>query len=323
MRSEERIEARLAGASSFLRLAGVSLEDVRTVLTNTADYWVPFKHGQRRGVRPRLILVVVQEKLLAAMLLRISIHQSESDSFVPAVATAFAKGDSCLNNARVHMGQRSSLLLDIRRAFPSVKRKHIEAFLRRNGFSRDEAWVFSRVMTFDGRLQQGSAVAPTIFNLLLLRLDGALLDEFGIPWSIDEMADEDSDMLYTRYADDLCFSCGSPEFPEEVEAKIREIIASHHFEIGGSKTRRGSDGTLYFPGVIVHNSHELGPGHGYLRRARGVLLARELDDHKVSRLRELPSAVLAGHRAYILQFDSRYIPMALRRRLGLTRWKNE
>lgn len=199
-------------------------------------------------------------------------------------ATAFAPGMSILRNANYHRvaGSRSSYRVDLKDAFPSVTTGHIASFIRREGFphaNNDAVWVASRVLTFNGRLEQGAPTSPHIFNAMLRRLDQDLL----------RLIEEELDgAVYTRYADDLCFSCPHDVFPREWERRIRQTIAQHNFAINTKKVRRAHHGKVDLPGILINNGR-MRPNGAYVKRLLEVWL-------------KLNDAQKLGHRLYVKQF---------------------
>lgn len=192
------------------------------------------------------------------------------------VATAFDPGCSIITNAEPHRRNRSSFRIDIQDAFPSIRTNDISAYLVRHGVNEDLAWVLARLWTYRGRLEQGAPIAPKLFNALLARLDTDLLAEIG------------AEIVYTRYGDDMCFSCALNEFPTELEARIQGVVHRHHFRINLKKTSRGKDGIVDLPGVAIKNGR-IRPNGAYRKKIQ-------------EGWRFLLPKQIAGHRAYVSSF---------------------
>jgi RNA-directed DNA polymerase len=230
-------------------------------------------------------------------------------------ATAFERGNSIVWNALAHLDMRSSVSFDLKRAFENVKRKHVLRFLLRLGFPKDVAWVFSKLLTYEGRLQRGSSVSAKIFNLLLSRLDTEIARVVGAKaplyvgrdWVEKERkggwlcvhGNEFVDGIigkrvsYTRYGDDICVSSAEEVFPSELVTLVRNVILSQGFQIRESKTLVCSGGVLELPGVVIVGN-VLRPRRAYL-----VRLARSISE------RTITEEELHGHLAFICSFPRR------------------
>lgn len=211
-------------------------------------------------------------------------------------ATAYWRGTSIIRNAQPHKENSSSLCLDAYNAFESVKTKHIFHYLLRTGAmlygpydpdQRAQAWVISRLITYRGKLRKGSPVSPFIFNLLFDRLDDALLEALSF-----------SGIVYSRYADDFCFSSPENEFPDEVETVIRRVLREHHIVLNEKKTCRSGNGVLEFPGVVVIRGKV---------RPQGAYIA------KLAKCAEsLSNFERKGHRDFLHQFGRGGVPRKLK-----------
>ena len=230
-------------------------------------------------------------------------------------ATAFSKSDSIVRNALAHLDMRSSVSFDLRRAFESIKRKHLQCFLRRLGFPDDVAWVFSKLLTYKGRLQRGASCSAHVFNLLLARLDKQITEAVGVKeleylsrewadkkgredklwWYSREMFDRirNKKMAYTRYGDDICVSSAEQEFPPQLIAAIRNAILSEGFQIRDTKTRICQNGVLELPGVVIVGN-VVRPRKSYLIRLARLIAAGSLTQEQ-----------LHGHLAFICSFPRR------------------
>src|SRR5260370_26656393 len=122
-------------------------------------------------------------------------------------AHAYVKGRSIGTNASVHRDSRFIYRLDLENFFPSLTSTDVELLLGQNRklveglvLSDEDIQLVSALTCRFGRLTIGAPSSPTISNKLLYELD-TLLTKIA----------EDSKVKYTRYADDLYFSCSQPE----------------------------------------------------------------------------------------------------------------
>jgi hypothetical protein len=228
--------------------------------------------------------------------------------------TAFGKGDNVLKNASFHCHNNSSLMLDIKSAFESIKKKQLRAFLRRECCcTREWAWVFAQLLTFRRRLRQGAPVAPWIFNAMMHRLDMDLIAALGAPnqghYSTRNEPGYEAVLthregprvrpyqggpVYTRYADNLCVSAESDEpglrFPGELKEKIYDVIERHHIKLNTAKTLEGHDGRLFFPGTEIYQGRVV-PNPAYRESLRIGYSSGELGSRQIQ-----------GHIAYVSQY---------------------
>lgn len=200
-------------------------------------------------------------------------------------ATAFEKGCSVAKNAERHKRGRSSLVLDLENAFESVKTKQVFRYLANLNHCRintDSAWVYARLLTYEGHLRQGPPVSPRIFNRVMGDFDMGMeeaMKTFGV--------------IYTRYADDLCFSSRREVFPDEAESKIVKVVESFGRRLNHKKRRVGSHGKLFFPGAEIVDGVTLPPAGKLEKFATELQRRKEGADNR---------AVVAGLRGFVAQF---------------------
>lgn len=141
-------------------------------------------------------------------------------------ATAFVRGRSIRNNAEPHKTNRYFLLLDLEDFFGSIVFSRVYHLFHTLGYSRKLAWVFSRLCTCDDSLPQGGVTSPALSNLIALKLDRRL-SGFCARRNI----------VYSRYADDLCFSARNPRILASSLSSIKMIIESERFVLNDKKQR--------------------------------------------------------------------------------------
>ena len=94
------------------------------------------------------------------------------------------------------------------------------------GLKSEFAHIIANFCCFESKLPQGAPTSPIITNIVSQRLDYKLV----------KLAKE-YHFYYTRYADDITFSCYKDHFKEEFMTKLEEIIKSEGFVINDKKTR--------------------------------------------------------------------------------------
>jgi retron-type reverse transcriptase len=151
-------------------------------------------------------------------------------------AMGFVPHRSVVTNARVHVGQKYVYNIDLKDFFPSITSGRLFKRLQVAPFSMDKkmASIVTDLCCYtnaDGKnvLPQGAPTSPTITNFISEHLDrklSKLARAYG--------------MKYTRYADDITFSCSSNMFAEDDKfcKSLRNIIENEeHFKINTDKTR--------------------------------------------------------------------------------------
>lgn len=202
---------------------------------NQFDYWYDFwetksSDGSVRPIAsPKGDLRIVQYRINQRILSKFPRHPN-SYGFM---------GGNCLQSAKQHLGFRSVLMFDLRRAFSQVTHQMVFDAVFNKGEHREPFFSFycarfladfctvgsikrsaecfkvhskqTYKISYGGILPQGAPTSPRLFDLCMRELDDDLAkfsDRHGL--------------TYTRYADNLYFSSQEPEFP----ALVRNIILS-------------------------------------------------------------------------------------------------
>ena len=149
-------------------------------------------------------------------------------------AHGFVPGRSILTNASHHVGRRWVVTTDIRNFFPSITASRVNDCLAGLDLDTEDRRTVVQLVTRRGRLPQGAPTSPHLANLVARTLDlrlAGLAQSHG--WT------------YTRYADDLTFSAGSPDAPDshrdllpprELLWIIKRIVTDEHFQLADDKT---------------------------------------------------------------------------------------
>ena len=194
------------------RLRWLSFHRRGATLVHYHQFSVPKKTGGVRNISaPKPQLAAAQQWINAQIL-----------ALLPATAAAhgFITGRSTLSNAQPHIGQALLCNLDLRDFFPSIRFARVRGIFHSLGYSSAVATVLALLCTeaprLSGRisddpqqrlfhmamgervLPQGACTSPALSNLICRRLDhrlAGLAQAFGY--------------RYSRYADDLSFSCGA------------------------------------------------------------------------------------------------------------------
>lgn len=131
-------------------------------------------------------------------------------------AHGFVEGRSCITNARSHQCKKYVLNIDVKNFFPSIKQEDMMQVLvsyqdKHPQLSSLFPWI-EALCFYEGVLPQGACTSPTLSNIYMNRVD-EILDEYSIKLGL----------VYSRYADDLTFSCEDDYLKQHVNAVIGSV----------------------------------------------------------------------------------------------------
>jgi RNA-directed DNA polymerase len=289
------------------RLRWLAFHNPAATRTHYTNFVVPKKSGgQRKLSAPHRQLAAAQHWILANILQKLPVHEA---------AHGFVLGRSTVTNATPHVGSCVVVNADLQDFFPTITFARVDGLFRSIGFSPAVATILSLLCTESPRevvrlsgtiyhaatgprvLPQGACTSPMISNLIVRGLDRRftkLSEKLG--WR------------YTRYADDLTFSCLAEPNPSlgYLLARIRHICEDEGFAVNEAKTRilrrsRRQEVT----GIVVND--QAGVPRPTVRRLRAILhqarnsglAAQNRDAHPDFR------AYVAGMIAYIEMVNPR------------------
>ena len=210
--------------------------------TSERPHYISFNIAKKNGgvrqlAAPHKAMKAAQMWILNHVLANIPVHDA---------AHGFVRGRSSLSGAQAHVNASVLVNADLEDFFPSINVFRVIGLFRSFGYSPAVATIFALLVTecprtkinFQGQsmyvatgprcLPQGACTSPAISNLIAYKLDRrfeSLTKKMG--WN------------YTRYADDLSFSCneGGGDQVGYVMARIRHICQDEGFAVNESKTR--------------------------------------------------------------------------------------
>jgi hypothetical protein len=226
--------------------------------------------GVRRISAPKKRLKLLQHLVLENILNNIAID---------GAAHGFVKQRSTVSNALPHVKQDIVINMDIKDFFPTITYARVKGLFHKSGYSEQIATMLALICTqaetstikIDGLiyyvqngkrfLPQGSPASPAISNLIAYKLDRKMQ---GLATKFN--------FIYTRYADDLSFSCSKDN--ETNLAKLlyyaKKIVESEGFAVNSGKTcvmRKG--GQRKVTGIVVNEKPNV--ERLMLRRFRALL----------------------------------------------------
>lgn len=136
----------------------------------------------------------------------------------------FINGRNIISCARPHIGFQYTLNMDLKDFFDSISYHKVTAKF-------PEMWGMEYIC-YEGHFAQGIPTSPIIANLSFLEIDKMIIEYCN-----------SNKIVYTRYADDLSFSCNDIEVIKKARSDIKNIIEKNsEFKIKDAKTRIQSAG---------------------------------------------------------------------------------
>ena len=184
---------------------------------------IPKRGGKtRRITSPSREMKAVQVWILRNILDKISVSNA---------ATAFRKNKGILVNAENHKHDRYYnnkyfLCLDIEDFFPSITAERIFKVFKTLGYKDFVSKILTSFCTCDGTLPQGGVTSPALSNIVCTLLDRRIIGYVG-----------KKNVAYSRYADDMTFSCMSPNRLIGVKRFVQKIVEDEGFKLNEDKTR--------------------------------------------------------------------------------------
>jgi hypothetical protein len=217
--------SKLLDQQSISRQWGVAVEDLESI--SATDDLSPCyqemrlpKHGKKNSGKFRTVYKV-EWGVLAQLQKNISRDIDHSCVF-PDCVQGFVQKRSTIQNAKLHVGQRIIVHVDIENFFDSIGIDRVNKAFIRLGCPDSSAALLAKICTLKGFLPQGASTSPILSNLVC-----ADLDQDASSFATREGA------RYSRYGDDMTFS---GEKPVDVAA-VKRMVEQHGFKLRDDKTR--------------------------------------------------------------------------------------
>lgn len=220
---------------------GLSKRLLYLLSNRSENYYTNFsirkKNNKMRTIHsPSYSMKLVQRWILNEILEKVKVSNE---------AMAFVKGDSkgILKNAESHKYNLFFLEMDIRDFYTSIKKNRVHYLFRNLGYNQFVSEFLANLCTYKDYLPQGAVSSPYISNLICYRLDLRL-----------NGLSAKRDIVYTRYADDLTFSCNNKDDLKKICCVIKDIVQDEGFQINDEKTRFLSPASKrVVTGITIHD----------------------------------------------------------------------
>jgi RNA-directed DNA polymerase len=154
----------------------------------------------------------------------------------------FVPGRSVVSNAKLHVGAKFILNIDLKDFFPAINFGRVRGLFMARPYSLppEAATVLAQICCFENGLPQGAPTSPIVSNMVCGRMDAHL-----------QKLAQRYNCLYSRYADDITFSTNASTFPKSlartvtgtageetvVGSELEKALNSNGFQINVLKTR--------------------------------------------------------------------------------------
>lgn len=200
----------------------VSTKLIYNITNHQDNYYKTFEikkdSGKTRKIcSPKRSLKLIQKWVLVEILEKIKVSDE---------AMAYTKDRGIKENAERHRHNNFFLEMDLKDFFETIKRDQVFYFFRNIGYNILVSNILSRICTFKGSIPQGGVCSPYLSNIICYNLDKRLS---GLS--------SKRDITYTRYSDDLTFSCNNEKNIFTIKPIVNIIIKSEGFVVNPRKTR--------------------------------------------------------------------------------------
>jgi RNA-directed DNA polymerase len=205
-----------------------------------AKFNIAKKSGGLREIRsPATALKLIQKKLNQGLH---CVYEPRNAVHGFVLSSSLSAPRSIVSNARLHVGAKFILNLDLKDFFPSINFGRVRGMFigKPYGLDPEAATVLAQICCFENGLPQGAPTSPTVSNMICAKLDADL-----------QKLAQRYNCLYSRYADDLTFSTRASSFPKSIArvvtreagpetvvgGELEKVVNGNGFQINPLKTR--------------------------------------------------------------------------------------
>lgn len=173
---------------------------------------------------------------------------------------AFQKGKNCALHAQQHVGYRYTLFMDLENFFDSISSQHLQKYV---------PTTLLKHCLIQDHPRQGLPTSPILSEIAFLDCDKQIMET---------LKNLDCDVKYTRYADDLVFSCHKRGLLKRLAYLIKNIVESHGFTINVRKTkyRDQQKGRVIITGIAV-DKDGIHPSRATKKKMRAALHQKNIN----------------------------------------------
>lgn len=198
---------RLKSKRKLAFILQISFSKLKKLSRETTEYYSVFNlEDSGRLVEAPISLLKKVHKRVYSLLSRIHVQDSV---YSPR------KGISVVQNAALHRGRKQLYKVDIKKYFPSIKKRKIYWFFHKKmECSSDVAGILAQILTIDGHLSTGSPASPILSYFANLDM-----------WEEIESLALANKCVLSVWVDDICIS--GDEISDSLVWSIRKLIHGH------------------------------------------------------------------------------------------------
>lgn len=237
---------------------GLSSRILYLLAKNNDKFYKSFEIDKKDGSKRQIFAPTQKMKLVQRWVLENVLY------YIPisGQAMAFKKDLKCgiKVNAQIHKDSLYLLEIDLKDFFTSIKRERVFYIFRNLGYNKFISNWFADICTYNGYVPQGAITSPHISNIVCKNLDKRILGLCS-----------KREVIYTRYADDMTFSCDNKETLKKMYKCIKSIVEDEGFIINQRKTRFLSPGSCKRVTGITINDDRVKASKELKRRVRAMI----------------------------------------------------
>ena len=272
---------------SFAKEIGFNKQVLDNYITYADKYYNTFyiskrKKGEKRQIDcPSKELKSIQRWVLSNYFNDIPISNR---------ANGFVKGRGIKRNAQFHLKKSFILSIDMKDFFPSISQKQVYEALSKHFEDNILNLKLAKLCTYKRKLPQGAPTSPALSNIVFKEID-------------DEITSfcKTKLVVYSRYADDMVFSCDTKHTLVEIYSFINSLLPNHSFNINKTKTKY-----LSGKGRMVINGININEGRLSVKKEIKRNLRSNLYNWIVKKDRLINVNSLSGYLSFIRDIEPEY-----------------
>lgn len=172
-----------------------------------------------------------EKRTLRALVPQLNLLAEELDIY--GVQHGFTEARSPLTNAKVHIGYRYTVSFDLQDFFDTVTFTHVSNAIWAAGPAGVKNAFGIPMSCFpDCAARQGLPTSPALANIAASPMDKEIVERF----CRNRGRFAEPPCVYSRYADDLTFSCNTRTTVDFLLAEIPKVVVRHGFKLNPAKT---------------------------------------------------------------------------------------
>ncbi len=185
------------------------------------EFSIPKKDGSTRDIAaPCVSLKLMQRWVLENILYKVRVSQY-SYGFKRG-----GKGSPLVRCAERHRNNLYILKMDLKNFYPSINKKRVFNQFLKLGYDTYAANLLANICVLHKKLPQGAVTSPYLANIVCYKMDMRIAGYCN-----------KREITFTRYADDLTFSCDNRDSLRNIYGMIKKIVEDEGFIVNEKKTQ--------------------------------------------------------------------------------------